>query len=535
MAQRQASNLKLMGHFCRSLPVSDANEIHKLIQSIQQGNTDKALSLMKAFQASGIPLDLVVQNNTPLCAAIVAGNDQVFDALLATGLSVNPTLVLGLNIPLAEAASAGRLRMIEALLDRGADPNVPMRRPDLMDGCTALVLAIFSNQRSAVELLVNRGARLFLDSPAAYSPLDAARFCGKALATFIRKLALAHPDLRRYVSLHEAALFGLTPLLTQLLEEGADPNAYDSDGRNLLQLASSSGNLSGVEVLLKRGADPNLPDQNGHPLLVNACHDLPLTKMLLSAGANPNVKVEGVHLIEYLSRQSVSRPVLDVLLAAIPAEDRPYTATANPEVEALRKHLKQLPRLGESPKFQATVSLLEQLFNRKASAWKKRKGALAFPAVSLAKHLKAAFGEQPVEENFYKLVLQIQAEGFTLFAAQSIGEEEKVQVILIPTMDALAPALAPVLCSGTNGANKGLDTSAVAAWLADLYKGDPFVTLAAGFDFLHARFLEPASEPEAIASRMLKFCPDLASSASEDVAEIAQELRDNRHFHFWWD
>lgn len=46
-------------------------------------------------------------------------------------------------------------------------------------------------------------------------------------------------------------------VLIRLLNSGADPNSYDSDGRTPLQCAIDANNAEAIKILLDHGADPN--------------------------------------------------------------------------------------------------------------------------------------------------------------------------------------------------------------------------------------------------------------------------------------
>ena len=88
--------------------------------------------------------------------------------------------------------------------------------------------------------------------------------------------------------LMKAALTGDRAALKQLLDEGADLNAGDQDGRTALMDATFAGHTKIVEDLLERGADPDAKDLDGWTALMEAASKghTEIVKLLLSAGAD---------------------------------------------------------------------------------------------------------------------------------------------------------------------------------------------------------------------------------------------------------
>ena len=61
-----------------------------------------------------------------------------------------------------------------------------------------------------------------------------------------------------------AASLGDAAAITVLLDDGADVNSADYDGRSALHLASSEGRLETVDLLLRKGARVNAKDRWTH-------------------------------------------------------------------------------------------------------------------------------------------------------------------------------------------------------------------------------------------------------------------------------
>lgn len=112
---------------------------------------------------------------------------------------------------------------------------------------------------------------------------------------FLRQLAASG---RIATALGEAARFGHTELVHELVQTGADSNARDDAGNTPLMLAVSGGNVKAIRLLIDAGGEVNSQgNQNGMtPLisLVAALHPLRVylsgSRMLLDAGADPNIR-----------------------------------------------------------------------------------------------------------------------------------------------------------------------------------------------------------------------------------------------------
>jgi hypothetical protein len=217
--------------------------------------------------------------------------------------------------------------------------------------------------------------------------------------------------------------------------------------------------------------------------------------------------------------------------------------------DALQDHMKELPTLAKAPAFQAVAERLGRLFNRKPAPWKRRKGVVYFHDVSLAKYLAPYYRETEAKgpaalDQASRLLSRLQdevlAEGFVLAFTRAIPEEGGMPLILMPTADKYAALLA----TGTNGINYGHTTEAVIAWLRKMEGENPFRLGGCGHDFLHGRFPEPIKDAEALAARMIEFCPDIADQAHASIRlqsrpaqarAIAQEMTKTGWFGFWWD
>ena len=94
--------------------------------------------------------------------------------------------------------------------------------------------------------------------------------------------------------LYVAADNGLIDTVSELLNQGANPNQACADSYTPLYLAAQNGHAAVVEALLKSGAVPDaLIEKKYSALYVAADHGyIDVVKILLSYGANPNSEVE---------------------------------------------------------------------------------------------------------------------------------------------------------------------------------------------------------------------------------------------------
>jgi hypothetical protein len=192
----------------------------------------------------------------------------------------------------------------------------------------------------------------------------------------------------------------------------------------------------------------------------------------------------------------------------------------------LRKALKQpdtakdevqgFPTAAAQPKFQKLLEKLEKIFGKPGRRWAKCKGVYRFDS-----------GDEKAINQAMNAAAKA---GYLLIGGEMVGA--KPPWLLFPTKDKYAVLKA---CQ-TNGANYGLSTDDVIDWLRDMEKTNPFDLSGCGFDFVSGVFLKPVRKPNELAERMVEFCPDVIDDEYiEDAAGVAEALRENQDFYFWWD
>jgi uncharacterized protein len=117
-------------------------------------------------------------------------------------------------------------------------------------------------------------------------------------------------------ALTEAARWGETETLLQLLESGLAVDARDRNGGTALMKAASAGNRPIMQLLLDRGADVNAihSEEGMTPLMwsLAALHSASdycdLTEMLLKAGARVEIKDrEGKTALDFARSRKIPR------------------------------------------------------------------------------------------------------------------------------------------------------------------------------------------------------------------------------------
>ncbi|HTO82450.1 MAG TPA: ankyrin repeat domain-containing protein [Methylomirabilota bacterium] len=543
--------------------------VGELTRAIHLGETEKALRLIRpALRLEHVARDV---EHTPLIAAIENGNMPVFEALLAAGAGVAAPLAHG-ETPLHAAAHRADEAMARALLARGAPANAAIIRPNhQFHGRTPLMHAAIRGSLPVVKLLLEAGADPFAKDVSGFTALGFAELGGKRVANHLRKVMNASPHALD-IGLLDAARSGITERVRMLIDRDGTTDDRDEHGRAPLHYAVMGGHTEVVRLLLERGAPPDARDKRGFTPLALIQDGPEIVKLLLQHGADPNADLGGWNTTLYLAMfqsPEILAPLIDAggdLRAKAP-DGRGilvHVQSTSPRLrkflkerlgvapnafDALQEHMKELPKLAKAPAFQTVAERLGKLFNRRPAPWKRRKGAVYFHDVSLAKYLAPHFGEPPAigrasVDQASRLLVRLQdellAEGFLLVYTSAIPEEGRLPLVLLPTTEKYAALIA----CGTNGDNKGLNTEAVIAWLQAMEAENPFQLAGCGFDFLAGRFVEPIKDAQALAARMIEFCPDIADQAHASIrlqpragqaAAIAQEMTKTGAFFFWWD
>jgi ankyrin repeat protein len=175
--------------------------------------------------------------------------------LSLTLLGASPGDVPASRTPVADATRAGNREAVRTLLQEGADVNAAAG-----DGMTALHWAALAGDVDLAEMLLYAGANV-----------------------------KASTRLGAYTPLLLASRSGHAPMVSKLLDSGADPNDATTNGTTALMLAAASGSADAVTSLLDRGATIEAKESAmGQTALMFAAayNRAPIVELLAKRGAN---------------------------------------------------------------------------------------------------------------------------------------------------------------------------------------------------------------------------------------------------------
>ena len=280
--------------------------------------------------SAGAPVDARTRYDvTPLSIGCMQGDAESVKLLTAAGADVNFAMPGG-ETPLMTASRNGNAEVVSTLLKYGADVDAAERK-----GQTALMWAAAEGNADAVQVLVEAGADLKRELKSGFNAIMFAAREGRI--DVVRRLLDAGVDVNGVMGQDKGQGRGPRPgtsalmlavesghfeLALYLVERGADPNDQRSDYTPLHALTwvrkpasgdgidgdpspRGSGNVSSLEFvrkLVEAGANVNSQLERGPagkaklnmkeatPFLL-ACKtaDLPMLKVLLELGADPNL------------------------------------------------------------------------------------------------------------------------------------------------------------------------------------------------------------------------------------------------------
>jgi ankyrin repeat protein len=283
----------------------------------------------------------------PLVAALAKEHFQTADLLRQNG--ANPHVRIGDDLisPLHAAAYSENVKMVEKLIEYGADINAE----DSL-GRTPLYFASEHDNHGncpVIRLLLELGANVNARAKDASTPLHVASRCGTLEVVRLMLEYGADPNVQdedKSTPLHLASRCGHVNIARLLLERGADVNARDADGWTSLHQASRGGYVEVVQLLLDHGVDvnaqnlytstpPHLSSGHGHVDIPKALPEfdmevdasswsplhlasqeghLEVVRLLLTRGANLNVKTEDWHTPLFLASNNGRLEVVQILL-----------------------------------------------------------------------------------------------------------------------------------------------------------------------------------------------------------------------------
>jgi ankyrin repeat protein len=248
-------------------------------------------------------------SRTPLIAALLAENKKIADLLLPVtrNLAHNDQ---NMNQAIHVAASNGYADIVKKLLDKKVDINA---QDNL--GNTPLLIAVRHDDAKVTRLLLQNNADYRLQNKRKVSAIELAQtradadvlkvfasqgikvgknqdqYDNVSIEDFKKSIKESSSIYKGWPILSIACLLGENDIVRQLLKQGAEVNARDSDGFSALHRASSKEQVKTVGLLLKSGALINIQnDKKETPLFLAAeAGSYKMVKLLLSKGADPTI------------------------------------------------------------------------------------------------------------------------------------------------------------------------------------------------------------------------------------------------------
>ncbi|PWU15918.1 MAG: hypothetical protein C5B50_14510 [Verrucomicrobia bacterium] len=495
-----------------------------LMHAIEAGDCQIVQALLNAGASASIEDG---DGRTPLHYAAERGDVDLIRMLVKAGAKVDASKKEG--TPLGEAVA--HVNAVKALLELGADPN-----PTTRDGFTPLFVAAQEGCVETVKTLLEAGARAPVKGR--LSPLEAASaeghdeivkllLKGEASAKGATKFAKGAP-----AALVNAAFFGKTAVVRSLLKAGADPNQANEDQFTPLMAAVRGENLELVHIFLNAGAEVNATNDEGLTALDLAFDNIKAVKdqahFLESMGKMEAETRKAVGQIKKMGKEDEITRMLAEAGGKRATDLKGAKKPIVPEPEPNLEQEPEVPDFSEAAKaasFQEAIKEVAQLCNYNPRPLSNEEGD------SLAGCVFFRVSTERCEDIIRKHHESLLTRGCYLFRKKRGYTSGKDELALLPTRDWRLVLQA----NQTNGANCGLYTEDIIAWLEKLEKEQPFLLTGAGFDWCEGRFTTPIKNAPKLAKAMYKFCPDIVDQGIGDVGSLATELKKKQRFFFWWD
>lgn len=277
--------------------------------------------------------------NTPpyiLTEAVYSDRAEIVRLLLILG--ANPYLIIDFGTQLHLATTRGNYHIVTEFIRYGIDLESRLDANNIedpifkdtmskhkMNCCTALHLAVDGQHYNVVARLLKAGAKIYSKTKQGWLPLHFAALTGNLKITTLLLEYGAKHHINEKTEQDKSALSiavekGFDEVAIILIENGADPNTTEINIPVLFKCILEN-RLAVIAKLLAYGADIHRTFDFGYALTPLRCatelYNLDAVKLLLQAGANPNVQLRnGPTVIHY----AISNGLTEILQELIKSE-----------------------------------------------------------------------------------------------------------------------------------------------------------------------------------------------------------------------
>ena len=307
---------------------------------------------------------IAIEANNKLQEAIASNNLAAIEEAISEGANLESKDEKHGLTPLMQTTHRGHAGGVAILLEAGADVNAKTKT-----GYTALMASSWKDSPEIVETLIDKGADVNYQDNDGWTALMRAAYWnkGEIVKTLLGKGADVDAKNNKGVTaLMFAAYFGHKAIVQDLLGRGADKDVESDKGQTALLLAVGEGHQGVVEILVTKaerktatdklfgffpsaglvqvqdviaeGADVNAKDSEGLAVLFYGINDesKDVVEALVNAGANMEATTpQGETALIYAAKRHTASDIVEYLVEAganVDAEDsRGMTALAYAE------------------------------------------------------------------------------------------------------------------------------------------------------------------------------------------------------------
>lgn len=223
--------------------------------------------IIELLLSKGVGIEEKVNGKTPLMVASASSSSglETVEFLVSKGADVHAVSDGQLITSLMEASYNGNKDIAEFLISQGVDVNA-----EALGGRTALMSAAYGHS-DIIEVLLSNGAEIDIATDDGQTALGIA--CNYLYEDCIKLLVKngANPNKRINYAIQTPLMYvskkGSVEMVKLLLSAGADVNAIDARNTTALMEAIYGRQLDNFKLLYEHGADIEAKNRNGENIL----------------------------------------------------------------------------------------------------------------------------------------------------------------------------------------------------------------------------------------------------------------------------